>query len=219
MPCVVCLQSLNEMIVSLLRLPYLRLNLVAEDNICDLGTNLRFADPFSTHASLPPKQVGLLLLSTYIARLHMWRPIFNLKELRSWFQQAYSSPKTLDAFRKFSVFLVLALGSYEVEQTATCRSTIDIHEPAEYFTAGMMFYDEISSIGSLQSLQSALLLAIWFTKISKFANNSYLWQISRFAMSLAIELGCHRNNPRWEISSSERELRNRIWWCTYDLER
>ncbi|PVH84375.1 hypothetical protein DL98DRAFT_584454 [Cadophora sp. DSE1049] len=204
---------------SFCRIFFHQLNLVAEDNISQLGSNLRLSDPFSTRASLPPKPVGLMLLSTYIVRVHMWRPIFNLKELRSWFQQAYSNPKALNAFRRFSVFLVLALSSCEAEETETNRPSTDIHSSAEYFTTGMMFYDEISSVNDLQSLQSTLLLALWLTKASRFANNTYLWQISRFAMSLAIELGCHRNNPRWEISSSERELRNRIWWCTYDLER
>ncbi|KAH9223588.1 fungal-specific transcription factor domain-containing protein [Leptodontidium sp. 2 PMI_412] len=204
---------------SFCRIFFHQLNLASEETLGHIGSNFRQADPFSTKASLPPKPVAMLLLSIYITRVHMWRPIFNLKDLRSWFQQAYLSPKSCDAFKKFSIFLVLAIGSYKAEEKEAYRKLMDIHSPAEYFTTSMIFFDEVSACNNLQCLQSTLLLALWLSRVSNFANNTHLWQISRFAMSLAIELGCHRNNPRWEIGSSERELRNRIWWCTYDLER
>ncbi|KAM0313926.1 hypothetical protein ACHAPQ_011939 [Fusarium lateritium] len=38
-------------------------------------------------------------------------------------------------------------------------------------------------------------------------------------MSAAIEAGLHRHNMDWGFTSEEREIRNRTWWCAYNLER
>ncbi|OLN85303.1 putative transcriptional regulatory protein C3C7.04-like protein 2 [Colletotrichum chlorophyti] len=47
-----------------------------------------------------------------------------------------------------------------------------------------------------------------------------LWQLSRYAMSTAIEMGLHRRAAAaGDFNDEEREIRNRTWWCVYSLER
>ncbi|OHE97982.1 hypothetical protein CORC01_06651 [Colletotrichum orchidophilum] len=47
-----------------------------------------------------------------------------------------------------------------------------------------------------------------------------LWQMSRYAMSTAIEMGLHRRSTTpGDLNSDDREIRNRTWWCVYTLER
>lgn len=176
-------------------------------------------DPISHRASLPSKAISQLLLSYYIAHVHIWWPIFHLPTLRSWFSQIYTSPRTCDCFHRYAIFMVLALGAHEAAGAATYKALHDIFLPENYYSTAMTFYDQVSIGTGLQSLQATLLLTVWMTRASNLADNGKLWQISRFAMSMAIELGCHRNNRRWDFGSVENEIRNRLWWSTYALER
>ncbi|KAH7056005.1 fungal-specific transcription factor domain-containing protein [Macrophomina phaseolina] len=71
----------------------------------------------------------------------------------------------------------------------------------------------------LRNLQAILLFTLYMTRSSNSSDSRSLWHISRFAMSVAIEIGAHRNSPNWEFGALDQELKNRAWWCTYGLER
>lgn len=182
------------------------------------GIKQAIPDPVTSQASLPSKKVGQFLLSVYVSRIHIWWPIFHLLHLREWFRQIYLSPQSSDVFQKYVIFMVLALASITAAEMAEYSVMLDIFSPNEYFATAMRFHEQISSGIDLQSLQAALLLTIWMMQSSTQIDNANLWQISRFALSMAIELGCHRNlNSNFGIV--ENEMRNRVWWCAYALER
>ncbi|RDW85979.1 hypothetical protein BP5796_04304 [Coleophoma crateriformis] len=176
-------------------------------------------DSLLSRASLPSKAVSQLLLSYYITRVHLLWPIFHLPDLRKWFHQIYAEPRACNSYHRFVIFMILALGAYEAAGSSNYERHHDIFSPEEYYLTSMTFYEDASMGTNIHSLQATLLLTLWMTRVSKVADNAHLWQVSRFAMSMAIELGCHRNNPRWEFGSVEREIRNRVWWTTYGLER
>lgn len=115
--------------------------------------------------------------------------------------------------------MILALGSREATFDTKYTAMLDVFNPTEYARTALRFFDHTAGGRNLQTLQGTLLLALWMTKSSSGSDNGDLWQIARFAMSTAIELGCHRNNPRWDVLGPERESRNRAWWTCYALER
>ena len=179
-------------------------------------------DPLASvvaQASLPAKRVSQYLMTVYISRTHHWWPMIHLPSLRQWFQDIYTSPRTCSSFQRYVVFMVMSIGVMESQSCTKDHGIPDIFTAQEYFAAAIRFLDQAILGTNLQSLQALLLLTIWMTRSSQPSDNASLWQISRFAMSMAIELGCHRNNPSWDFGHAEREMRNRVWWCVYALER
>ncbi|KAL1638447.1 hypothetical protein SLS56_000256 [Neofusicoccum ribis] len=176
-------------------------------------------EPTATQACLPSKATAKTLLAIYISRIHTWWPFLHLPTLRHWFSTIYDAPQACDSFQKFAVFVILAIASVEAENAPEVPHLRNLFSPEDYLATALRFYDMIPKDPELRSLQSVLLLTLWMMRSGNTADSLNLWQISRFAMSIAIELGYHRNSPNWEFGVLDLELRNRAWWCTYGLER
>ncbi|KZF26204.1 hypothetical protein L228DRAFT_242637 [Xylona heveae TC161] len=170
-------------------------------------------------AALPSRRAAKFILSNYIGRVHMWWPILHLPSLRNGYDKIFTEPNRCDAFQKFVVFITLALGSFEGRKTMDRAMPPDIFTPSDYFATSSRFYAEMRSRRTLQALQATLLICLWLMRTPTASASEDLWQLSRFAISSAQAMGCHRNHPRRDIDASERELRSRIWWCSYALER
>ncbi|KAL3471973.1 fungal-specific transcription factor domain-containing protein [Aspergillus californicus] len=152
-------------------------------------------------AALPSYHIAKFLLSTYISRVHLWWPFLHLSHLRSCFQRIYQKPRECEDFDKFLVFMVLALAH-------------------EYFQTGLHFFTRFSEHPrDLRGLQAVILLTIWMTNSSSCSHSNDLWHLTRYAMSIALELGLHRHNSSWNFTADELELRSRTWWAVYNLER
>lgn len=187
---------------------------------CELGTPFSPADPVTVmQAGLPPSRIAKYLLARYVGRMHVYWPVLHLPTLRSWFKDAYTIPRSLSPYHKCVIFLVLALGAYASKDDSQYRKLLDVNTPAEYLSTALRYYEHISGTPNLQILQVLNLLILCMAFSCDVCHNSSLWHMSRFAMSIAIQLGCHRHNPRWRFSAAEVEMRNRVWWCTYGLER
>lgn len=178
------------------------------------------SDPLTTiQAGLPNRRTAEYLLARFIGRVHVYWPILHLPHLRGWFADAYTTPQDLSSFQKSVIFLVLALGTHVSKEDPLYKRLLDVNTPAEYLSTAFRYYEHVSDTPNLQTLQVLGLLSLCMAFSGDIRHNSSLWQITRYAMSIAIQLGCHRNNPRWRLSAIDSEMRNRAWWCTYGLER
>lgn len=176
--------------------------------------------PSSVTAGIPAQPIAKWLLNTYIARVHVWWPFLSLPHLRRVFLQIYQEPAQCNDFEKFLVFIVLALASNESTERGEYLQMRDLNTPLGYFQASLRFYADCSRRGrELSSLQGLLLLGIWMLSSNLSGDHDDLWQLSRYAMSLAIETGLHRHNADWIFTADELEIRNRTWWSVYALER
>jgi hypothetical protein len=116
------------------------------------------------------------------------------------------------------VFIVLALASSEDEQKA--ENQVDLNSPDDYFQTSLwIFHSFHDHPRDLFGIQAVLLLSIWMLNSCSSSHSNDLWQLSRYVMSAAIEAGLHRHNADWSFTVDELEIRNRTWWCCYNLER
>jgi len=181
-----------------------------------------FAEPCPTQtiAALPPRTTALHLLKRYIAQVHVWWPFLHLPKLRQDLEAVYRNPGSSTDSQKFIVFAMLALASVESQSDQDYRQLMDLNEPASYFRTCLRFIEPLYNHSQhVFKLQGFLLLGLWMldSKDSKDCND--LWQLSRYIMSAAIEGGLHRQYASWHFSAEEQEIRTRIWWCSYNLER
>lgn len=179
-------------------------------------------DPASMTATagLPPSTIAKLLWNAYIARIHTWWPFLSLYSLRQAMQQIYKDPSRCNEFQKFTVFLVFALGSRESLENEDYKQMRDLNSPIAYFKTGLRFFAQFGDHDrQIFNIQAVLLLGVWMLHSNSSSHISDLWQISRYAMSMALETGLHRHNKTWCFPQDELEIRNRTWWSVYALER
>jgi len=167
-------------------------------------------------ASLPPKHVADFAVSVYIKRVHVWWPVATYPALRSIYSSVYQHGSTCSQFQRFVVFITLAIGTKEAQDTGCGAELKSVFAPEEYHRTAMHFF---GSFAGLDRITALILLIIWSMRSPLASDHLNLWQLVRQAMSLAIEMGLHRNGLAWKLLPSELEARNRCWWCIYGLER
>ncbi|KAI0473356.1 fungal-specific transcription factor domain-containing protein [Xylariaceae sp. FL0804] len=172
------------------------------------------------NASLPPLPVARYLLGNYIARIHVWYPFLSLPALRSTFNVMYDDPRRPSDHEKFLTFTILALSSADCSEGKEYRRMLDVNNATAYFRTGLRFFlDSHQPPRRLDGLQALILLTLWLMNTNTRSGIDDAWQISRYAMSAAIEIGLHRHNTDWGFRAEDLEVRNRTWWTVYCLER
>ncbi|KAJ5015604.1 hypothetical protein K4K57_012910 [Colletotrichum sp. SAR 10_99] len=178
-------------------------------------------DLFRNNAALPPQPIARFLFAAYIRRVHLWWPFISLPFLRSTIGHLYEDPARCSLYQRFLVLMVLALASTHSAGSPEYRRMLDVNSPADYFQTGLRFFLNFHDHSrDLQGLHSILLLSLWMMDSNVRSHGDDLWHLSRYAMSVAIEIGLHRrSSSAGSFSAEDTEIRNRTWWCIYSLER
>lgn len=172
------------------------------------------------NAALPPQPIARFLLSQYFCRVHLWWPFLSLPALRRAFLTIYDDPRRCSDYNKFVVFAVLALGSAQSSESREYARLMELNDPGLYFRTSLRLFSNLHDHPrDIRGVNSVLLLFLWMMGLSSSSHSNDLWQLSRYAMSMALEAGMHRRTDSWGFSSEELETRNRVWWCVYCLER
>ncbi|KAL1873616.1 hypothetical protein VTK73DRAFT_803 [Phialemonium thermophilum] len=174
--------------------------------------------PSARQAALPPPPIARSLLVTYISRIHAWWPFMHLPHLRRTCQRIYDDPRQCSDQEKFVIFIVFALAASEPMDAASGMR--DLNDPEAYFQTSLRFFNHFHDHPrDLFGIQAVLLLTLWMLNSASNSHNNDLWHLSRYVMSAAIEAGLHRHNTDWGFAAEELEIRNRTWWCAFNLER
>lgn len=173
-----------------------------------------------SYAPLPPFRIAKYAVLKYINCIHIYYPLLILQNLELSLHNMYNSPRDLTLQDKFILFIVISIGLDRSEKDQELINYNNQFKPIEYFNTAYRYLEEILSNRSENSLQAVLLIIIWLLNTNVLKDdNGDLWHFARFSMSLAMELGVHRYNPDWDFGEIKNELRNRLFWCTYILER
>ncbi|GAA6039392.1 hypothetical protein JCM8097_002833 [Rhodosporidiobolus ruineniae] len=185
----------------------------------------------TVQAGLPPFETAKQLLHLYLTRVHIFYPFLDLQHLVTVFSQFYPSsspaapaassapPTPLTPFDRFLLFHVLAVGSIELRSfKPESGQPLPVWTPAEYFATAATFIPLIARGTGMDTLVMAVGVCVYGARDPQ-SQGVNLWQWTSYAMSLAVELGCHRQNSAWPFRSDQTHYRRRIWWVTYLLER
>ncbi|TID29973.1 hypothetical protein CANINC_001484 [Pichia inconspicua] len=169
---------------------------------------------------LPPYRVAKFAVLMYINNVHVFCPFLSVTELKNILEKMYCSPREVSSHDKFILFLILSIGLDRGQNSPEMANYKNQFDPVEYYNTAYRYFEEILTIRSEKTLQALLLTIIWMLHSSIVPNNiGEMWHLGRFSLSLAMELGCHRYNPDWDFGELKNELRNRLFWSTYVLER
>ncbi|EAU33168.1 conserved hypothetical protein [Aspergillus terreus NIH2624] len=169
----------------------------------------------NTPASLPPqKQIAIELSSQYFRTVHLLYPFLHeqthMKAIDRMYEDQEENP--IDSFQ---VYMVLAIASLELSRR--CKIQLPVEE---YYASAMKHVDFVCHHGSLPALQCLLLLMVY--ALYHPSCNINIWNLNYQCLASVIDLGLQRDvrsSPAIRISLLEQEMRTRVFWVVYTLDR
>ncbi|OHW93855.1 C6 transcription factor [Colletotrichum incanum] len=164
---------------------------------------------------LPSKDHGKQLAESYFDAINCQFPILHQPTFMNLLDQVYDSG--IDTDREptgpFQVFMVFALGSTVLSRRVRARL------PGEsYCLSAMQYFDRVSVDSSIPGLQCLLLLTIFTMHSPNMRLN--VWYLNYQCIAAVLDLGLQRDiNTNSGISLLEQEMRTRIFWVVYSLDR
>jgi hypothetical protein len=182
---------------------------------------------------LPPRYVADFLVNT--ASKYARTNNFYVEEdwLRDKLAICYNDPESLtsvDAASVCAILMTLAIGTQfahmesrtPVNKISREESTTDDHRFSED-EVGLTFYHfaskllpDIIAMASVRSVQACLLMGTYLLPLDT-SGLSYTYY--GLAMKLAIQNGMHRKYAGEGLDSYMQEIRNRVFWTAFTIER
>ncbi|WDK19873.1 fungal specific transcription factor domain-containing protein [Colletotrichum graminicola] len=164
---------------------------------------------------LPSKEHARQLAESYFDAINCQFPILHQPTFMNLLNQVYDSGIETDrgATGIFQVFMVLALGSAVLSRRLRARL------PGEsYCLSAMQHFDRLSVDSSIPGLQCLLLLTIFTMHSPSMRLN--VWYLNYQCIAAVLDLGLQRDiNTDSGISLLEQEMRTRIFWVVFSLDR
>lgn len=174
------------------------------------------AIPTFNNTDLPPRTAISHLVDHYFENFHVLLPFFSETEFMSSLSRVYQDGMAVDisAFDMWCVRLVLAISS-----ASMCQVMGDEHYNTALCHMGvaMTLAEYVIHPGSMSGIQALLLLVQYSLVDPEYLDS---WYIVGMTSRLLVDLGLHSEPaPETRMSKSALDLRRRIFYCTYALDR
>ncbi|KAH8700899.1 fungal-specific transcription factor domain-containing protein [Talaromyces proteolyticus] len=177
-----------------------------------------FADLFQcqVYRALPPRSEVFSLLKTYFRTINRIFPVFHEETFMRMVEWQYTQQDCTDVGRWASINALLAL-SYRYRHGHTSRPEKDTEKAWMYWkNAAAVLTELFLRRNDLLGVQTLLAMAI-FVRVSGGIRQAL--PLTTAAIQSADALGLHRRNARPDLSPTEQEIRNRVWWCAFFLDQ
>lgn len=166
----------------------------------------------SNHPVSATRDQAINLSATYFDVVHTQYPILHRPTFLRFLDHIYES-ESPDPTAAFQVYMVLAISATALSQR------LKISLPAEGYCAfAMEYFDCMCIENSIKGLQSLLLLLIFTLHCPSMKLNA--WYLNYQCIAALIDLGLQREiNTSSGISLLEQEMRTRIFWVVFSLDR
>ncbi|PON24973.1 tall aerial hyphae-4 [Trichoderma gamsii] len=181
---------------------------------------------------LPDIKTATLLVNNYFDKIHWFVLVFHQREFRDQFQQLYASDwQNLDEqkCRLGFVSVFLAVCAVSIQYTSSDQK----HNLEDTGIEQLVLQDEIldalrlklidiASLGSLESIQTCVLLGTYYLY---HGQPELAWPICGCGLRIAQALNLHRQSSSGSSTPDlddplqrAQESRKRCWWAIYDIE-
>lgn len=182
-------------------------------------------------ACLPPRPIADFLAQTFLKYGQINHFFVEEAWLQSKLHQCYEPSSTVsvgDAPWICSVLMALAIGTQfahleSVSHTKSVQLGLDHDDDLPEDSIGVAFYHEacklipdIIIIASVESAQAFLLLATYSLPLDA---QGLAYTYLGLSVKMCVQNGMHRKQLDSTLSVSALELRRRLWWSAYALDR
>ncbi len=181
---------------------------LSEDRCGDDSMDIFTSDGREMLACIPANFADRMLAG-YLTHASTAFPILHSPALRKLHARraALSS-----AYEVCVLHLVYAIGGRFLETTGETGNFF----PEDHHTAALKLLDEILQLHDLRTVQTLMLLAIHCLRAPQGPG---AWTYVGLAMRVAIDLGIHRRTATIRQPSLANELKKRLFWSCYNLDR
>ena len=177
-------------------------------------------------AKLPPYQEAESLTNVFFTYLESNWYYFDERWFRGLLPQLYqksSSAPQIQCTTFCLVFLVLALGESFMHVNQSTTMDLREQDPALAKLPGSHFYQvaiglmpSVLGAATVESVQCCLLTALY---VLPAQNTSHHYTYLGLALRVAVGLSLHLNGTDSNNKLEDREIRTRVFWTAYCLER
>ena len=159
------------------------------------------------------KDLTIQLSQTYFKSVHQHLPFLHEPTHMALIQEMYDAkPEGPDPVAAFQVYMVLAIASITLSRRN--RALL----PSEGWCAtAMSYFEKNPLVSSTKGLQCLLLLSVW--AMHSPATKLNVWYINYQCIAMVVDLGLQRDVSALSISRFDQEMRTRIFWVVYSLDR
>lgn len=197
------------------------------------------ADPSSASikdivASLPPRPVATFLINAFFKHATSFYYFVDRVWLDETVDHIYTNMTGLsskDVTASCLILMILAVGTQYAHLESTknnnrrnagrsshseTSSNWELEVGAAFYRQVAKLISEVIHSGSVLSVQVFLLLGLYYLPLDA-SGLGYIYL--NLAIKIAIQNGMHRNVSRSAFHADTKELRRRIWWTAYCMER
>ncbi|KAF9968043.1 hypothetical protein BGZ70_007055 [Mortierella alpina] len=165
-----------------------------------------------SHMPLPPRDLADHLIDCYFTFIHPYMPVLH----KPTFMRQYRNP---DPHMRPPGVLLNAM--FAIASRYSTHPEIVGTDPEsfgdEYFDRAKRLIDYEYELPRQSSIQALLLMVIY--RFTSAKSGGRIWVMLGMAIRMAQDMGMHRSSARWHLPPLETELRKRLWWACYVMDR
>ena len=179
-----------------------------------LSASSKEALPTGLHKALPPRYAATPLIQHYFNNIFTLLPAFEEASLWASIDAVYHLENVATAFDHWTIRMVLAIACLSQSEQ---RGDTLYSDAVGHVTAALEHAEEVLHPGFISSIQALILLVIY----AMFDPHHFdSWTLIGAASRTMVDLGIHQDPSRSApVSKSKLEIRRRVYWCVYALDR
>lgn len=167
-----------------------------------------------THLSIPDLEEAEKLQDAFFT--HQWASLPFLHKpsfLKNHYEPVMADPQSASPISLFLTFMVFAMGAVDLSRMNQSAGRMHL----EYFNVSITRYlDGLIRADNTQTVQGLLLVGYFAINECHSVN---AWHVAGQAVRVAVDLGLHRASALGSYSLLDTEMRKRIFWTAYCLDR
>ncbi|KAE9380683.1 hypothetical protein N431DRAFT_540260 [Stipitochalara longipes BDJ] len=175
---------------------------------------MSIADLKKNSAGPPNDDMGARIVDTYFTRVHLRYPFLDRSDIleRHTNRFAQNNSSSRDQYGTFKIYMIYAIGATMLKLTEPYDST----PPENFFMTALQYISAARESHSVHNIEAMTLLVLYNLRSP---SNSGIWYMIGLAMRTCVDLGLHREAHYGNVSPYEGQLRRRLFWTVYFLER
>lgn len=164
--------------------------------------------------ALPPRFAATPLIQHYLNNIFTLLPLFEEASLYASLDAVYHLDDIATAFDHWNVRMVLAIACLSQSEQ---RGDGLYSDAVGHVNAALVHAEEVLHPGFISSIQCLLLLVEYATMDPHHFDS---WTLIGAASRAMVDLGIHQDPSRsTPMNRSKLEIRRRVYWCVYALDR
>ncbi|OQV11205.1 Fungal specific transcription factor domain-containing protein [Cladophialophora immunda] len=171
---------------------------------------------YSMRTQLPDRHLADNLVDVYFNRFHLIYPFLHESSFRAEYENMWADPEQAPRRSSWHALLnaVFTLGYEFYNELAS--SDVPAAVPPFSDRARTIILAQVYKRGNLELMQGLLLLCHY---LQGTLDLNECWNLVGLMIRTAFSIGLHLNPDSLSVSSVEKEVRKRVWWGCFALDR